>query len=182
MSATASSDSRARNVKRYAAGVKLALFAIALVISAGCKDKPKEPARSAPPPPATTPTPRPSSAPSAEPTPAPMVPADAAEAAVDAAPTPSQQALAARAEFFSKVAVTAKKSASDCGQLATALEALAPEARALAARRAEVTGEEVAQDDAMVRTTLRTLSRMTGACPDAGRFDALLNTLGQQPE
>jgi len=162
--------------------VKLALVLV-LVVAAACKDKPKEPvkepARTAPVAGSTEPhAPSPEPPPATPPPTAPIV--DAGEP-IDAPPTKSELALAARGEFLSKVNKTAKRGSTDCGALLGELEGMAAEARAMAQRRTEVTGAEVAQDDAMVTTSLRAITRLVSACPEKDRFDAFLNVLGDVP-
>jgi hypothetical protein len=163
--------------------VKLSLFVVLAMVSGlvGCKEKPKAteppaaPARTAPPVGAEPPR-----APSPE-LPPPPPPAIDAGDVIDAPPTKSELAVAARAEFFSKVGKTSKRGAGDCGALLAELEGFAGEARAMAQRRTEVTGAEVARDDALVSTTLRAMTRITSACPEKDRFDAFLNILGEVP-
>ncbi len=161
--------------------MKLALVLL-LAVTAACKDKPKEPAKVPVPaaPVAGSAEPR---APSPErPTPTPLaLPIIDAGEPIDAPPTKSELALYARGEFLSKVNKTAKRGSSDCGALIAELEGMAVEARAMSQRRIEVTGAEVAQDDAMVTTSLRALTRIISACPEKDRFDAFLNVLGDVP-
>jgi len=162
--------------------VKLALLLLLVAVTTACKDKAKapaaEPARTAPPVLPAAP-PAPPAEPPAAPPPAPPV-VDAGEP-LDAPPTTSELALAARAEFFSKVAKTSKRGAGDCRALLAELESFGAEARAMSQRRADVTGAEVTQDDAMVATTLRAMIRIVSACPEKERFDAFLNTLADTP-
>jgi hypothetical protein len=156
-------------------------FVIAVALLGGCKDKEalKPPARTSPPAAGSIEPVAPAIASPAAPTiDAPVI--DAADP-IDAPPTRSELALAARAELFSKVAKAAKLGASNCGGLIGALEGMTAEVRAMVARRAEVTGAEVAQDDALVASTLRALTRIVSACPEKDRFDAFLNTLGEVP-
>jgi len=162
--------------------VKLALLLL-LAVTAACKEKAKapaaEPARSAPPVARSAEPPAPGAEPPAPSPPAP--PAVDAGEPIDAPPTTSEIALAARAAFFSKVAKTSKRGAGDCRALLAELESFGAEARAMSQRRADVTGAEVTQDDAIVATTLRALTRIVSACPDKDRFDAFLNTLADAP-
>jgi hypothetical protein len=164
--------------------VKLALVVLLAVI-AGCKEKPKakEPA---PAPARTTQVAPAQQVPLQRQVPQPQQPQqpqpviDAGDP-IDAPPTRSEVALATRAEFFTKVNKTSKRGAGDCRALLAELERFAAEARGMAQRRAEITGAEVAQDDAIVATTLRSLTRITSACPEKDRFDAFLNILGDVP-
>ena len=160
--------------------MKIALFVL-LAVVAGCKEKPK--ATEAPPPARTTPPVAGSAGPRAQRPEVPPPAIDAGEPITepDAPPTKSELAVAARAEFFSKVNKTSKRGAGDCRALLAELESFVGEARAMAQRRAEVTGAEVAQDDALVATTLRSMTRITSACPEKDRFDAFMNILGDVP-
>jgi len=164
--------------------VKLALVLV-LVLTTACKEKAKAneaaraPARAEPVARSAEPrAPSPALPPPAPPAPP---PADAADP-IDAPPTRSELALAARGEFLGKVNKTAKLGGGDCAGLITQLESLMPEARAMAQRRTEVSGAEIAQDDAMVTTSLRALTRIVSACPEKDRFDAFLNVLGDVPK
>jgi len=160
--------------------VKLAL-SLLLVVTAACKEKepPKAPARAAHRTAGSAESPPPSG--ELPPAPPPALAAIDAGDPYDAPPTPSERALAARAEFLSKVAKTAKRGAGDCRALLAELDGFAAEARAMAQRRAEVTGAEASHDDQLVATTLRALTRIVSACPEKDRFDAFLNTLADAP-
>lgn len=167
--------------------MKLALFVVLVAASvvAGCKEKPRATEPPAAPARTTPPVPGPAERRASSPEQPPPPPAaDAGESTEEpdrTPPTKSELAVAARAEFFSKVNKTSKRGAGDCRALLAELETFAGEARAMAQRRAEVTGAEIAQDDALVATTLRSMTRITSACPEKDRFDAFLNILGDVP-
>lgn len=153
------------------------LLLLIVVSLAACKEKPKA---------APAPTPAaPATAPASVPAPPPVEPvgsAAAAEPAVEPPPSPSEIALGKRAEFFGKVNELSKRAGDDCAKLGTELDKLTAEAREVATLRADVTGAQVAHDEAIVKTSFKSLVRMTSTCPDTAKIDAFLDIVGADPK